>query len=311
MAALTIVGILVALLLPAILHARESARRVFCQNNLRQSAIAIQLFHDSRKRLPSLYNGSFDYNGSTISYLKKYWGEHHFHLWQTALLSHLEQSTLYDRLNTKLAACSASNQLNVKIELSVFICPSTNYYTRYRRVQQYAPNVVIGIAARSDYEAIGGIYVASERIGKMLSNIKVDQGVWALPQHVIGRSVDHDESYRAPKQTRFSEVLDGLSNTIVIGEMAGRPDIYIRGKLDSVYGSANRPIIHSNWAISGHYGSILLDKNPRVNQTNDNGLYSFHVSGANVAFADGSVRLLADSTGSEVLHAMATKARLA
>ena len=194
----------------------------------------------------------------------------------------------------------------------MFNCPSTNYYTRYRRVRQYAPNVVIGIATRSDYEAIGGIHVASERIGKMLSNIKVDQGVWALPQHVIGRSVDQDESYRAPKQTRFSEVLDGLSNTIVIGEMAGRPDIYIRGKLDSVYGSVNHPIIHSDWAISGHYGSILLFKTPRVNQSNQERLYSFHVSGANVAFADGlRFEFFRDSFDEQTLAPPCTKARLA
>ena len=90
--------------------------------------------------------------------------------------------------------------------------------------------------------------------------------------------------------------------------MAGRPDIYIRGKLDSVYGSVDHFIINSDWAISGHYGSILLFKTPRVNQSNKGGLYSFHVSGANVAFADGSVRLLADSTDGEVLHAMATRA---
>jgi prepilin-type processing-associated H-X9-DG protein len=150
--------------------------------------------------------------------------------------------------------------------------------------------------------------LATEKIGKMLSNIEVDQGVWGLPTHVAGRSVDQDGSYNAPEQTHFREVIDGLSNTIVIGEIAGRPDIYIRGKLDSVYGSIDHPIINSAWAISGSYTSLLLEKNPTVNVTNNGGLYSFHNSGANVAFADGSIRFLAASTDGEALHAMATRA---
>lgn len=308
MVVLAIIGTLAALLLPAIQYIRESARRVNCQNNLRQSAIAIQLFHNSRKQLPSLCNGSFDYLGSTISFPGKYWDEYHFYSWQTALLPHLEQSSLYDRLDKKVAASSPSNQSNVRTELSVFLCPSTSNYTRFRPVRQYSPNDVIGTSARSDYEAIGGVQLATERIGNMLSNIRVDQGVWGLPRHVGGRSVDQDGSYDAPKQTHFREVIDGLSNTIVIGEIAGRPDIYIRGKLDSVFGFVNHPIINSAWAISGPYSSLLLDKNPTVNETNNGGLYSFHNSGANVAFADGSIRFLAASTDGVALHAMATRA---
>lgn len=308
MAVLTIIGVLIALLLPAILYVRESARRAYCQNNLRQSAIAIQLFHDSRKQLPSLYNGSFEFNGSTKVFPEKYWDEYHFHSWQTALLPHLEQSSLFDRLDLKMAASSPSNQSNVKTELSVFLCPSTNNYTRFRPVSQYSPNEVIGISARSDYEAIGGILLATESIGNRLSNMQVDEGVWGLPRHVDGRSVDRDGSYDAPKRTNFREISDGLSNTIVIGEIAGRPDIYKRGKLVSQYGSVDHPIINSAWAISGPYSAILLHKNPTVNETNNGGLYSFHNSGANIAFADGSIRFLASSTDAAALHAMATRA---
>jgi prepilin-type N-terminal cleavage/methylation domain-containing protein/prepilin-type processing-associated H-X9-DG protein len=305
---LTIVGALVALLLPAIQAARESARRVHCQNNMRQSAIAIQLFENSRKRLPSLYNGSFEFQGSTKVFPEKYWDEYHFHSWQTALLPHLEQSPLYARLDTKIAASSPSNQRNVRTELSVFLCPSTSNYTRFKPVLQYSPNIEIGTAARSDYEAIGGIKLGYEKIGVMLSNIKVAQGVWGLPKHVSGRTVDQDNSYLSPKQTHMREVIDGLSNTIIIGEIAGRPDIYHRGKLNRQYGSVDHPIINSAWAISGPYSAILLHDNPTVNETNDAGLYSFHNSGANVGFADGSIRFLPDSTDSKTLYAFATRA---
>ncbi|MFN7289444.1 MAG: DUF1559 domain-containing protein [Pirellula sp.] len=305
---LAIVGALMALLLPSTQAARESARRVYCQNNMRQSAIAIQSFESSRKRLPSLYNGSFEFQGSTKLFPEKYWDEYHFHSWQTALLPQLEQSSFYDRLDTEVAASSPSNQSNVRTELSVFLCPSTSNYTRFRPVLQYSPNIEIGTSARSDYEAIGGIKLGTESIGVMLSNIKVDQGVWGLPRHVRGRSVDQDGSYDAPRRTHFREVTDGLSNTIVIGEIAGRPDIYKRGKFSSQYGSDNHPIINSAWAISGTYSAILLNDLPTVNDTNDGGLYSFHNSGANVGFADGSIRFLPDSTDSKTLYAFSTRA---
>ncbi|MCU0721270.1 MAG: DUF1559 domain-containing protein [Pirellula sp.] len=308
MVVVAIIGLLIALLLPAIQSARESARRVSCQNNLRQCIVAIQMFHQANRRLPQLYNGSFPYLSNTKTFPEKYWDEYHFHSWRTALLPHLEQSPLYDRIDMEVAASSPSNQSIATLELPVFLCPSTSVYTRFRPVLQYFPNVEIGTSARSDYEAIGGIELGTESIGMMLSNIKVDQGVWGLPRHVRGRSVDQDGSYDAPKQTNFGEIIDGLSNTIVIGEIAGRPDLYMRGKLDSVYGSVDHPMINSAWAISGTYSAILLNKNPKVNETNNHGLYSFHTSGANVALADGSIRFLADSTDSQVLYAMATRA---
>ncbi len=305
-----IIGLLVALLLPAIQSARESARRVSCQNNLRQCILAIQSFHDANRQLPPIYNGSFEYLGATKTFPEKYWDEYHFHSWRTALLPQLEQSTLYNRIDTKVAASSPSNQSIVRLELPVFLCPSTSNQTRFWPVQQYAPNDEIGIAGRSDYVAIGGIVLGTESIGVMLSNIKVEQGVWGLPRHVKGKSVDQDRSYTAPKQTNFREISDGLSNTIVVGEIAGRPDVYIRGKLDRTFNSpGNTSVNCSAWAISGSYSTLLFKLNPKVNESNDlEGLYSFHTSGANVAFADGAIRFLADSTDSQALHAMATRA---
>src|SRR5690606_19273053 len=64
---IAIIGILLSLLLPAVQQARESARRVTCQNNLRQAALAVISFHSSHQRLPSLYNGTYQHEGMMIS----------------------------------------------------------------------------------------------------------------------------------------------------------------------------------------------------------------------------------------------------
>ena len=71
-----IIGILAAILIPAVQSIRESARRVSCQNNLKQVALAIHAFEGSHQRLPSLYNGTF------IPHPKTQWDEYHFHSWQ-------------------------------------------------------------------------------------------------------------------------------------------------------------------------------------------------------------------------------------
>lgn len=302
----TILGILIAMLLPAIQQVRETVRMIVCQNNLRQTALAVQLFHSSSNQLPSLYNGSFEHDGQTISSPSKYLDEHHFHSWQVAILPHLEQTALYDRIDFKRAASDPSNQENVNVEQSLFLCPSTNNYTERGHVWQNDPIVVIGRAARTDYEAIGGIWLASY-VDKnhRLTHADVKFGIWGLPHYRKKANGTYDGTFDRVDPASFSNVADGLSNTIAVGEIAGRPDIYERGKPDDVGGIG--AILQPNWAISRSYQGIVLRKDRGVNETNLGGLYSFHKAGANVAFADGSVHLLSTSIDPTVVSALSTR----
>lgn len=296
---LGVIGILTALLLPAVQRARESARRMTCQNHLRQSALAITAFHESNRQLPSLYNGSF------IPHPQTQWDEYHFHSWQTAILPQLEQTAVHGRLNFALPATDPSNQGNVNVELPVFICPSTSNYTRVvPDVTQRDPIVTVGTAARSDYEAIGGVLhdPMSGGFGNKAYDF-IDLGVWGKPRY----DNDDDGSFDGLHRTRFRDVTDGLSNTLMVGEMAGRPDIYRRGEPDRPYAGSG-PVGQPAWAISGIFWAIAISERHGVNDTNQQGLYSFHNIGVNVALADGSVRLLSNATDKTVLHGVATKA---
>ncbi|EMB15201.1 DUF1559 domain-containing protein [Rhodopirellula europaea] len=299
-----IVGVLLALLLPAVQSARESARKVTCKNNLRQMGIAIQSFHSAHQRMPSLYNGSFTANGNTLTFPKRYWDEHHFHSWQVALLPSLEQSSLYESIDMTTAASDPKNQPNVNVELSVFQCPSTSNVTPFSNVRNFAPNDVIGTAARSDYEAIGGIHLSSiANENRQLLGTNIALGAWGLPLQTIPK----DATYYNVETTRFRDVTDGLSNSIILAEMSGRPDPYVRGKLDEDYEEIDN-ISKPAWAISGSYHAIVLSKKFGVNETNHNGIYSFHASGVHVSLADGSVRMLSNSTNKAVLQALTTRA---
>ena len=84
---IAIIGILVALLLPAVQSAREAARRMQCQNNLKQLALALHNYHTAHATFPpaGFYDGG-GANGSTLS-------------WHTTVLPFIEQQNLYDALD--------------------------------------------------------------------------------------------------------------------------------------------------------------------------------------------------------------------
>jgi prepilin-type N-terminal cleavage/methylation domain-containing protein/prepilin-type processing-associated H-X9-DG protein len=297
---LVIVGTLIALLLPAVQHVRESARLTSCRNNLRQTALAIQTFESSHRQLPSLYNGSF------IKHPRTQWDEYHFHSWQTAILPQLEQEPLHAQIDLELPATDSSNQANVNADLPVFKCPSTSNYTSVIDVFQRDPVIKVGTATLSDYEAIGGVTRDPANGGfgaRMYDHIEL--GVWGLPRY------DNSDvgTFDALNRTRFRDVSDGLSNTIIVGETAGRPDIYERGEPDIPYTVDGIDFVgQPAWAISGIFWTIALREENGVNDTNMYGLYSFHSNGANVALADGSVRTLSNETDRKVLNSLSTKA---
>lgn len=296
--AVGIIGILVALLLPAVQYAREAARVIKCQNNLRQNSLAIHSFHGSNRRIPSLYNGTF------IRHPQTQWDEYHFYSWRAAILPQLEQSSICDRFDLSVPATDPSNQANVNVELPVFLCPSTNNYARnVPDITQRNPIVKVGTAARSDYEAIGGVLhdPATGGYGNLAYDY-IELGVWGKPRYK-----NDDGSFDGVHRTRFGDITDGLSNTIIVGEISGRPDIYMRGKPDQPYVGPDGPVGQPAWAISGIFWAIALSERHEVNETNQQGLYSFHGAGANVALADGSVRMLPRSIDRTALQGLATK----
>ena len=87
---IAIIGILVALLLPAVQSAREAARRAQCSNNLKQMGLAMHNHHDTYKELP----GAFWYKGADVGWSwKSAWS------WNAQIMPFMEQSALYDQLD--------------------------------------------------------------------------------------------------------------------------------------------------------------------------------------------------------------------
>ncbi len=108
---ISIIGVLIALLLPAVQRAREAARRISCTNNLKQIGIAFHSYHDAHNRLPIGYT-------FTPGYIRGGFG------WGAMILPEVEQEPLFDATNFSLPLWNESNTTTATTAVSFFLCPS-------------------------------------------------------------------------------------------------------------------------------------------------------------------------------------------
>ena len=109
LAVIAIIGVLIALLLPAVQAARESGRRTACQNNLRQIGLALNQYLSAKQAFPI---GSTDHNKREIA-------------WCVYLLPSLDEQQVFSLFDDRQAYSSAANREAVRCVIPVFLCPST------------------------------------------------------------------------------------------------------------------------------------------------------------------------------------------
>lgn len=304
---ISIVGVLLAVLLPSVQRARESTRLTTCANNLRQIGLAIHAHEAVKKQLPSLYNETFRSTPLSAH------DEFHCYSWRVPILPHLEQSAVFDRIDLSIPSTDTSSQDIVNSRIPVFECPSTsNPSESVPDLWAYnfgSPGMsTVRTAARSDYEAIGGAGIHRSTGPRATYLSAYEFGGWGEPKyHRIRNSILPVIGYRKAK---LADISDGLSNTVLVAERSGRPDWYEEGKLvDAWPYSPGRGSDHhqAGWAISTHIVWLIPDNTLGINYQNMRGIYSFHSAGANCLFADGSVQLASDSTDHAILDAWATR----
>jgi len=281
---IAIIGVLVALLLPAVQAAREAARRTQCRNNLKQIGLAMHNYIDTFKTFPPGYIAG----SSDIAVTTPGWG------WAAMILPQLEQTALFEKLNLDLPIEDPSNSVGIQTFLPSYVCPS-------------------------DICPIGAFAVTSDPANFVL----VVQTTPCSYAGCVGNdSCDVDSNatpwngvlYRDSK-TRIADITDGTTSTILVGERAwaltnglwvGAPNTALirGGKLNNfspvTATSAIGILAHAHW-VNNRYDS-------------DGGLddyASLHPNGANFLFADGAVHFLMDVTtegGSEdTFQALATR----
>jgi prepilin-type N-terminal cleavage/methylation domain-containing protein/prepilin-type processing-associated H-X9-DG protein len=288
---IAIVGVLVALLLPAIQAARESARRSSCQSNLKQQTLALHNYHDAHGKLPGLFNGDRDpFAGFLLGLMS--------HSWRTVILPYLDEQALYDRIVYSEYATHEVNQPAIRTTITVFTCPSTP------RASLVARGLWVGrgkldegsAAAVTDYGSTDGV---NDPAGVHF-HFDCRPGAW-------GEVIDN-----TLQDVGFEKFEDGLSQTLLIAERAGLPDLY--AERGSVFSPHDPPRFRTwgnvgMWALSAEYlmnHITVTGSQPLVNYDNLKGFYAFHPGGIHVAFADGSVQFLRESIENETLIALVT-----
>src|SRR5688572_17224372 len=139
---IAIIGILIALLLPAIQAARESARRSQCSNNLKQMGLAIQLHHDTKGTFPTGRNGTKQMSLS----------------WAYFLLPHMEENAIHDAYDEMERVDHPNNATTMRTPIDVYACPSRRHAAADRNFDNDDdPPQVVAAASLGDYAANAGL----------------------------------------------------------------------------------------------------------------------------------------------------------
>jgi prepilin-type N-terminal cleavage/methylation domain-containing protein len=286
---IAIIGVLVALLLPAVQSAREAARRMQCSNNLRQIGLGLHNFHDTNNCLPAgAITSSAKAAGKRFSV-----PNNKLHGWAIFIYPFIEQKPAFDQYRLDQNWYDLPNQRVRETHVTAFICPSSPIP---RRLDKATTGGVSWNATASDYGVNNGVDNA-----KLNPLGLIDGGTNMAPQGVM----------RVDELHRFAEISDGLSNTMWICEDAGRPQLFRanRQRVGSTRTSGASMIDRDNEYIT-HGFNAAGTSNPgpcSMNCTNENEMYSFHPTGAMVLMGDGSVRLLSNNVPMRIVAGMITK----
>jgi prepilin-type N-terminal cleavage/methylation domain-containing protein len=309
---IAIIGILVALLLPAIQAAREAGRRASCQNNIRQLALAVHGYHDVQTKLPPLYTTGRNTKAGLAFGLETY-------SWRALVLSNIEEQSLYASINFEEVATHPSNQAAVRRVVNVFNCPSTSRSSALvRGLWQGRSRFDDTLAASTaDYNGSGGYVEAGISTRQSICDPSITEHFWeeSLVPGVFGEVVYGTAVWEPPtvRKTSFRQITDGLSQTALILERAGLPDQHFDGGAEFEPHDPPEYRTWGNvglWAISGcvQFSHVYGQTGkPLVNHDNMLGLYSFHPAGAHAAMADGSVQFVGAAVDNGVILAFVSR----
>jgi prepilin-type N-terminal cleavage/methylation domain-containing protein/prepilin-type processing-associated H-X9-DG protein len=292
---IAIIAVLIGLLLPAVQAVRQAANRLACVNNLKNIGLALHNYHAAHNTFPP---GAVGPMTGTAQY-----DQLRHHGLVTHLLAYLEQEPLANGYRWDVSWFDPPNQTVVKTQLGVFQCPSA----QANRIQDGALPTVTpppsdsfnGTAACGDYAGITFVNAGLVRAGI----IDAPSG----PRDLIG---NYEAVFPGNHTTGLAAMLDGSSNTILIAECAGRPQLWqgsreVRNTWVSGGPWASRNLL---WCRGATADGTAFFGHCAVNCTNDREVYSFHPGGANVAFADGAVRFLKATIDIRVFTRLVTRA---
>ena len=293
---IAIIGVLIALLIPAVQAAREAARRVQCKNNLKQIGLAVLNYANThREQLPSVWRTAFA--DSAVS-----------HAWRTTILQYLEQESLYDSLDFRADVFAEANRAAAATVVPTFQCPTTPGSPR--TIEFEGRNF-----GANDYDAVASVLDGASkwrRAGEPICDVYTRSGAWFEGIRLghggnlpgcggAGEDMLDPDGQRFKRPATLGQIRDGLSHTVLVAERAGLPNIVGRNTLLGEPGSVLHP--QGRW-ISSAQVAFQFNSRSRmavervgltgINSANYLNMLSFHRGGAHVVMCDGSTRFLSE-----------------
>jgi len=297
---IAIIGILIALLLPAVQAAREAARRVQCTNNLKQLALAFHIHHDQQKAFPT---GGWGY--AWVCDPDRGFGKKQPGGWGYVSLPFIEQQALFDLgKGGSDAQRKTANKQRIETPLSHLHCPTR----RRAKLYPVVPGIDfvvqprfsdrLTVAARNDYAANGG-EVAGDGFVEGPKTLAEGDTTFQWTEMSVATGVVANGG-----EFRVGDISDGTSNTYCIGEKYCDPDDYETG-LDygddqTVYSGDERDIIR--------FARDLLPKQDQPGYEYNWAFGSAHSAVMNMGFCDSSVRSISYAIDKDVHRWLANRA---
>ncbi|WP_169980161.1 DUF1559 domain-containing protein [Tautonia rosea] len=302
---IAIIGVLIALLLPAVQSAREAARRAQCTNNLKQIALAMQNYHDVNGSFPM---GDFYQRRETGGFVRQNFGQ-----W-VAMSQFYEQGAVFNALNQDLFIYIAANHTLNGHSVNTLWCPSDSEVIGLRKNGGVGStdtngNGWDGIPMPMTYSSYAGnagvLYYHAARCDVPQALIGQNQGIFA---HAGRPNAPDAPGCANGRVTRIQDIRDGTSNTVMASDKSyGRiaagtapfgPNWWSSGMIgDTTYAAIFPPNFFKS-VQAGDAVPCYFVEQCGTGRNLKHTANSFHPGGVNTAMVDGSVRFIKDSVQS-------------
>lgn len=321
---IAIIGMLVAILLPAVQMARASARRMQCSNNIKQLAIACHNYESARKQLPPATDGT-DYSSGTPdrSGTGSRAGCASYGLF-SYLLPYVDQAPLYEKIDFDEHAWNyqqggkkntAEGKLFMKTLISAYLCPD---YSQLK-ICEVSGNFY---GAVSNYAGCAGVkWSSSDNNGKDSKDKNTYKATTDVTPGETEGSIARNGMFLWGDSVKMGTAKDGLSQTFLLLETTPKSAINLSGYRWSASRESQGTCLARNWFLGSNIrGKALyaarqlqlpLNQAPTSNiggaLFNEQMVGSEHVDGANFAMADASVHFISDDIDFHIYRILATR----
>lgn len=281
---IAVIGILIALLLPAVQAAREAARRMSCTNNLKQIGLGLHMYHDVHRQLPMGWLG-LDSNGDADWLGDPGWA------WSTRILPFVEQRPLYENeIDMNRPITDIANDAARVASLGVFRCPSDKAEPVFDLRDEIdeeteGPNVITTLAT-SNYPGVFGT--------EDMHHVCED------PSDPDYNGCQGDGCFFLNRGIAFRDITDGTSQTFMVGERWSK---WIHSTWVGV--------VNGGWHAPARVVAVASDEFPPNSEDNveqqTHNFSSWHPAGTNFLLCDGHVRMITEAIDLEVYNALCTR----